>query len=140
MPRLYRDARSAKHHNCKLSKISLTHIFINVFLNYPFLFSRRNYFPGFHNQTFFLQRSVCDLTRRNATTLIANGYKRKRKTYVYFGWSRTRDCSEEIMTISVGLKTSGHLDRQTSLGHLEKKKKLFFSCADGDWCSVVSVL
>jgi len=43
------------------------------------------------------------------------------------------------MTISAGLKTSGHLDRQTSLRHLEGKK-LFFSCADGDWCSVVSVL
>ena len=105
---------------------SLSHIFINVFLNYPFFLIRRNYFPGCHNQTFFLQRSEYDLTGRIATTHIANGYNRKRKTYLYFGWSRTRDCSEEIITISAGLKTSGHLDRQTSLKHLKKKKTVLF--------------
>ena len=53
-------------------------------------------------------------------SLLANVYNRKRKTYAYFGWSRTRDCSEETLTISAGLKTSGHLDRQTTLRHLKK--------------------
>lgn len=47
--------------------------------------------------------------------ITGNGIK-----YAYFGWSRTSGRSEQIMTISAGLKRSGHWDRQASLRHLKK--------------------